>query len=112
MLWLIIGISAFYLTNLIRSFIDSDKKPIACDVCMAFWASVLALGTTIFIELWSNGYLLKDINYGVLFNILPSAGVAYFLLKLEEHLSPKPLPNLSFLTDEKPKKDLIIDKYK
>jgi hypothetical protein len=87
----LLALSAFYITILTRSLIETDKKPVACDICMSFWTSLLVLGAKITIGNGIMGLLHVLLLPASFVPLFPAAGLVYLLLKAEQHLSP-PMP--------------------
>lgn len=82
------GLGAYYLTRLLRvlpvlrDLVEDGVKPIACNICMAFWASCLS-GLV--------GYFAFDRQP---LELLASAAIALWLLEHDGPSGPPRLPGL------------------
>lgn len=102
-----VSLASFYLTIFIRKLIDTDKRPIACDICMAFWTSLATLAAGVYAFYGDYLNLTKIGSYKSFLFVLPSAGLTYILLKIYEAIAPKELPNLSNLYDKDEKSTIV-----
>ena len=79
-LLLIAGVSAFYLTRLLRVLAPAwlkDRKPLGCNTCSSFWLALSVIAAHVSYP-WERFWL-----------VLPSAGISLLLLELYESLVPK-----------------------
>jgi len=86
-LLIIAGISAFYLTRLLRRLAPRairERKPLSCNTCASFWLSLLIVAADL------------DGPWSRFWFVLPAAGISLLLLELSEMLAPG-APNLGLL---------------
>ena len=93
------SLASFWLILLIRQLIDTEKKPIACDLCMSFWANLLVVGATIYYQYGYNFHFSVLEAYIPFWFVFPAAGITYFLLKINQAIAPPLPPSLHKLVE-------------